>query len=84
MDVVLEMAHKCEDLGNNNQNAVSGVPSRERLIEKILFSVGDILTICAIDVDMDYCVKGTTLYHSHPSLRIYLLSSANTGFLFIR
>ncbi|XP_069135927.1 ataxin-2-like isoform X9 [Argopecten irradians] len=59
MDVVLEMAHKCEDLGNNNQNAVSSVPSRERLIEKILFSVGDILTICAMDVDMDYSVKGT-------------------------
>lgn len=57
MDVVLEMAHKCEDLGNNNQNAVSSVPSRERLIEKILFSVGDILTICAMDVDMDYSVK---------------------------
>ncbi|XP_060067844.1 ataxin-2-like protein isoform X3 [Ylistrum balloti] len=57
MDVVLEMAHKCEDLGNNNQNAVPNVPSRERLIEKILFSVGDILTICAMDVDMEYSVK---------------------------
>ncbi|XP_071181266.1 ataxin-2-like protein isoform X4 [Mytilus edulis] len=53
MDVVLEMAHKIDDTGNNN------VPSRELVQEKIIFNCGDILMITAVDVDLDYAVKDT-------------------------
>ncbi|XP_052073103.1 ataxin-2-like isoform X2 [Mytilus californianus] len=53
MDVVLEMAHKVDDTGNNN------IPSRELVQEKIIFNCGDILMITAVDVDLDYAVKDT-------------------------
>jgi hypothetical protein len=39
MDIVLEMAHKVDDTGNNN------IPSRELVQEKIIFNCGDILTM---------------------------------------
>lgn len=53
MDVVLEMAHKVDDTGNNN------IPSRELVQEKIIFNCVDILMITAVDVDLDYAVKDT-------------------------
>lgn len=52
MDVVLEMAHKVDDTGNNN------IPSRELVQDKIIFNCADILMITAVDVDLDYAVKG--------------------------
>lgn len=53
MDVVLEMAHKIDDTGNNN------IPSRELVQEKIIFNCADILMITAVDVDLEYAVKDT-------------------------
>ena len=62
MEVVLEMAHRCDDVNssNNNQNngTVSQTPSKDRLIEKIIFHSNDILTISALNVDMDHAVRG--------------------------
>ncbi|KAK3084029.1 hypothetical protein FSP39_007045 [Pinctada imbricata] len=55
MDVVLEMVHKYEDTGNNNQN--SNIPGKDSLLEKVIFSQNDILSITALDVDLDYAVK---------------------------
>jgi hypothetical protein len=52
MDIVLEMAHKVDDTGNNN------IPSRELVQEKIIFNCGDILMVTAVDVDLDFAVKG--------------------------
>lgn len=51
MDVVLEMAHKVDDQGNNN------IPSRDLVHDKIIFNCADILMITAADVDLDYAVK---------------------------
>lgn len=56
MDVVLEMAHKHEESSNNNTNNTT--PSKDRLIEKVIFNMSDILSISVIDVDLDYAVKG--------------------------
>ena len=53
MDIVLEMAHKVDDTGNNN------IPSRELVQEKIIFNCGDILMVTAVDVDLDFAVKDT-------------------------
>lgn len=59
MDVVLEMAHKCDDSGNNNHNSVASMPSKDRLIDKVIFHFSDILTIDALNVELDYAVKDT-------------------------
>ncbi|XP_062594080.1 ataxin-2-like protein [Saccostrea cucullata] len=57
MDVVLEMAHKHEESSNNNTNNTT--PSKDRLIEKVIFNMSDILSITSVDVDLDYAVKDT-------------------------
>nr|XP_022342610.1 ataxin-2-like protein isoform X1 [Crassostrea virginica] len=57
MDVVLEMAHKHEESSNNNTNNTT--PSKDRLIEKVIFNMSDILSINVVDVDLDYAVKDT-------------------------
>ena len=53
MEVVLEMAHKIEDKSNPNV-----IPSRDGLIEKVIFKLPDIVEICAKNVDLDYACKG--------------------------
>ena len=56
MDVVLEFVHKYEDTGNNNQNSM--VPSKDRMLDKVVFNQNDILSVTALDVDLDYAVRG--------------------------
>ena len=60
MDIVLEMAHKVDDTGNNN------IPSRELVQEKIIFNCCDILMVTAVDVDLDYAVKGKSMLYISP------------------
>lgn len=67
MDVVLEMAHKHEESSNNNTNNTT--PSKDRLIEKVIFNMSDILSINVIDVDLDYAVKGLWIYILYPSYK---------------
>ncbi len=52
LDVVLDMAHKVED------GAQKCIPSRDRLLETVIFHIRDVMMISAINVDLDYACKG--------------------------
>ena len=54
MDVVLELAHLVED-GDDDCK----IPLKERLVEKIVFNINDIVMITALNVDLDYASKGS-------------------------
>ena len=58
MDVVLELAHLVEDAGDSPNK----IPSKERLVEKIVFNISDIVMITALNVDLDYALKGSVLF----------------------
>ena len=58
MDVVLELAHLVEDAGDS----ANKIPSKERLVEKIVFNISDIVMITALNVDLDYALKGSALF----------------------
>ncbi|XP_064647197.1 ataxin-2-like protein isoform X3 [Lineus longissimus] len=47
MEIVLEMAHKCDE-------GQSIGPTKDRLLEKIIFSHTDVVTITTLNVDLDY------------------------------
>ncbi|XP_071094212.1 ataxin-2-like protein isoform X1 [Haliotis cracherodii] len=53
MNVVLELAHKIED------SRCSSIPSKDRLIEKLIFGKDDVVSLNAANVDLDYAVKDT-------------------------
>ena len=59
MDVVLELAHLVEDTGDSPNK----IPSKERLVEKIVFSISDIVMITALNVDLDYALKGSGFFY---------------------
>jgi len=51
--VVLEMAHKIDP--SSPQDAI---PSRDMLINSLVFNLGDVVQITAAAVDLDYANKG--------------------------
>eukprot|EP00918_Siedleckia_nematoides_P097765 GHVU01214148.1.p1 GENE.GHVU01214148.1~~GHVU01214148.1.p1 ORF type:complete len:950 (+),score=116.10 GHVU01214148.1:44-2893(+) len=53
MEVVLELAHKYDESG------ASVIPTRERLVDKIIFKLPDIISITASEVDVDFVNKDT-------------------------
>ena len=53
MDFVLEMAHKVDET-----TVLGSVPSKDLLIENLIFDVKDVIYICAKNVDLDYANKG--------------------------
>ncbi|KAK6191973.1 hypothetical protein SNE40_003533 [Patella caerulea] len=59
MDIVLELAHKVEETGNNCQNAVPSCPTRDMIIDKLIFKKDDVMTVTCLGVDLDYAVKDT-------------------------
>ena len=61
MDAVLELAHLVEDAGDSPNK----IPSRDRLVEKIVFNISDIVMITALNVDLDYASKGSVLLTAH-------------------
>ncbi|KAL3856752.1 hypothetical protein ACJMK2_011474 [Sinanodonta woodiana] len=52
MDVVLEMAHKVE-----TSNNLTNIPSHDRIMEKLIIKLSDVVVVNAANVDMDYAVK---------------------------
>ena len=53
MDVVLDMAHKVDETCQNS------VPSKDRIIDTpLIFNMADIVTVTALNVDLDYATKG--------------------------
>ncbi len=59
MDVVLDMAHKLDDSGPTSQNTI---PSKERIIDTVIFTLNDVVSISALNVDLDYATKGEELF----------------------
>lgn len=55
MEMVLEKAHKLDDTQGS-------IPSKDRLIETVIFNVADVVTITAVNVDLDYANKGESLH----------------------
>ena len=55
MDVVLELAHKLDDI----QGAV---PSKDRLIETVIFKLSDVIAISAASVELEYANKGQSVF----------------------
>ena len=55
--MVLEVAHKLDE-GSANQNAI---PNKDRLIDKVIFNLNDIVVISGLNVDLDYACKGELL-----------------------
>ena len=53
MSIVLELAHKIDDGTNPHQ-----VPTKDRLVEKIVFELKDIVELTAYNVDLDYAARG--------------------------
>lgn len=56
-DAVLEFAHMIEDSNSNNTNSVSSTPSRERIVDQLIVKASDVVTISAVNVDLEYAVK---------------------------
>lgn len=52
MDIVLEMVHKLDESGRNS------VPSRDHVVDSMIFHLYDVVTIEARNVDLDYATKG--------------------------
>ena len=73
MDVVLELAHLVED-GDDYK-----IPLKERLVEKIVFNINDIVMITALNVDLDYASKGSV--HSKTCMveKVYHQSNTSDG-----
>ena len=61
MDVVLDMAHKLDDNCPTSQNTI---PSKERIIDTVIFTLNDVVSISALNVDLDYATKGETHFLS--------------------
>jgi hypothetical protein len=57
MEIVLEMAHKCDE-------SQSSAPTKDRLLEKIIFLHTDVVTITALNVDLDYANRGKEIISS--------------------
>ncbi len=53
MDVVLDMAHQVDESFPQNS-----VPTKDRLIETMIFQPTDIVSISALNVDLEYAIKG--------------------------
>ena len=51
MDIVLEKAHKMDEIPGS-------IPSKDRLIDTLIFSLPDIVTINTTSVELDYANKG--------------------------
>ncbi|KAL5016346.1 hypothetical protein ScPMuIL_005935 [Solemya velum] len=56
-EIVLEMAHKVDAQENNNSRNATSIPSRDRLLDSVIFKTCDIISLTAIDVDLDYAVR---------------------------
>ena len=57
MDVVLDMAHKVDESCQNS------IPSKDRIIDTVIFHLSDIVAITALNVDLDYATKGKSILH---------------------
>nr|XP_006825627.1 PREDICTED: ataxin-2-like protein-like isoform X2 [Saccoglossus kowalevskii] len=57
-DFVLEMAHKLEETAHRDQSPA--VPSRDRVIDKLILKSQDIVSLNTFDVDLDYAAKEGT------------------------
>lgn len=55
-DTVLDYAHMVEDSGNCGQSG-SSVPSKERIIPKLIVKHSDLVSLTAANLDLDYAVK---------------------------
>lgn len=64
MEIALGMAHKLDD-SNNGQNSV---PSKDRLIEAVIFQFKDVVMITSCNVDLEYACKGKETSKSHFTL----------------
>ena len=54
MDFVLQVAHLVDDSANGR----TSIPNKERLLEKVIFKLSDVVIMCGLDVDLDYASKG--------------------------
>ncbi|XP_013380037.1 ataxin-2-like protein isoform X3 [Lingula anatina] len=54
MEIVLECVHKIDDTVNNMVNTT---PSKDQIIDKVVFKTQDILMLTALNVDMEYAYK---------------------------
>ena len=55
MAVVIDMAHKVDETCQNS------VPSKDRIVDTVIFHLSDIVAITALNVDLDYATKGKSL-----------------------
>ena len=58
MDVVLEMAHKLDNVSSSGRKPMNNIPSKDRILEKIVFDRNDLVTVTAVNVDLEYAVRG--------------------------
>ncbi|KAK3580789.1 hypothetical protein CHS0354_025127 [Potamilus streckersoni] len=52
LEVVLELVHKVE-----TTNGIPNIPSRDRLMDKIVLKIADVVVLNTFNVDMDFAVK---------------------------
>ncbi|XP_041348200.1 ataxin-2-like protein isoform X2 [Gigantopelta aegis] len=57
MDVVLEMAHKLDSVSSGGRKSMNNIPSKDRIIDKIVFDRNDVVTVTAVNVDLEYAVR---------------------------
>ena len=54
MEVVLELAHKIDE----SIDVRDSVPSKDRIVDQLIFRLPDIVMISAMEVEMNYALKG--------------------------
>ena len=52
MEIALGMTHKIEESCQNS------VPSKDHIIENMVFPPSDVVTLTALNVDLEYATKG--------------------------
>ena len=57
MSIVLEMAHRLDDINNQKQ-----IPSKDLLVDKLIFNIGDVVLMEAKNVELDFANKGKLIY----------------------
>ena len=57
MSIVLEMAHRLDDINNQKQ-----IPSKDLLVDKLIFNIGDVVLMEAKNVELDFANKGKLIF----------------------
>jgi len=63
-DIVLEVAHVVAD-SDAVSTAPSLTPSKDQVLPKLIVKPADVVLVTALNVDLDYAVKGESSFSCH-------------------